>query len=491
MGKEIDNTLYYGDNLQVLREHIADNSIDLIYLDPPFQSGKDYNVLFEEKNGTKSSAQIKAFEDTWHWSPEAERTYQEIIECKRCPSNLIELINGLRRFLGNNDMMAYLVMMAIRLVELHRVLKDTGSIYLHCDTTASHYLKLILDAIFGGRNFQNEIIWYYRRWTNVSTRFQRMHDTILFYTKKKDNYKFNLLYQPFSNKTIHRDISVDGITNLKAKRDIEKGIAMHDVWDMPYIHSQSKERLGYPTQKPEILLERIINASSDKDDIVLDPFCGCGTTTAVAQRLKRKWIGIDITSLATSLIKWRLHHMYGNSVKYKVIGEPVDYSGAKALAADDKYQFQWWALGLIGARPSGDEKQKGTDRGIDGYIYFYDDIRPDRQLRKIIIQVKGGHVTSSQIRDLKGVLDREKAEIGVFITLEKSTREMTKEAASTGFYASPWENKKYPKLQILTIEELLGGKKIDYPPLREDVTLKKAQKYTEIPEHTQQKLIED
>lgn len=496
MGKELENTLYYGDNLRVLREHIADNSIDLIYLDPPFQSGRNYNVLFEEKNGTKSSAQINAFEDTWHWNEEAEKTYQEIIESKRCPAKLIELVEGFRKFLGNNDMMAYLVMMAIRLVELHRVLKDTGSIYLHCDTTASHYLKLIMDSIFGINNFQNEIIWYYRGGGVSKKRLGKRHDTIFFYTKG-DKWMFNPdeIRTPYSEESLERlKYKARAFRGDKVYDTYEanpKGKYPDDVWEMQPIMPSAKERLGYPTQKPEALLERIIKASSKEKDIVLDPFCGCGTTVAVAQRLKRRWLGIDITHLSTGLIKRRLSDTYGATVKYKEIGFPEDYSGAKELAEQDKYQFQWWVLfGLICGRAAGEEKQKGADRGIDGYIYFYDNIRADRQLRKIIIQIKGGHIGPSQIRDLKGVLDREKAQIGAFITLEKPTREMIREAASSGFYKDPM-GKKYPRLQILTIEDLLKGEKIEYPSIREDVTLKKAQRYVEGQKITQHKLIED
>jgi len=473
MDKLKTNVLYFGDNLEILRnrEYFSDECIDLIYLDPPFNSKKDYNVLFKENGGVESEAQIKAFTDTWHWTQSAEDTYHDIVV--NGPLKVGKLIGALHDAIGHNDVMAYLVMMTARLIELHRVLKPTGSLYLHCDPTASHYLKLVLDQVFGANNFRNEITWHYKRWTNVSRRFQRMHDIIFFYTKR-GNYKFNLQYQPFSDTTIHRDISVDGITNLKKKRDIEKGIVMHDVWDIPYVHSQSKERLGYETQKPLALLERIIKASSNEGDIVLDPFCGCGTAVVAAQKLNRRWLGIDITHLAINLMRTRLKDSFPG-IQFEVIGEPKDLSGAKALARqqpDGRYQFQWWALGLIGARPLG-EKKKGADKGIDGVIHFIDD--PSGNVRRVVVQVKSGHIGVNAVRELKAVAANEA--IGVLITLEPPTGPMKVEAVEAGYYHSPIWDKDYPKIQILTIEELLQGKTVDMPPQTQtNVTFAKAQK---------------
>jgi len=295
-----------------------------------------------------------------------------------------------------------------------------------------------------------------------------MHDIIFFYTKKGGNYKFNLLYQPFSDKTIHRDISVDGITNLKEKRDIEKGIVMHDVWDIPYVHSQSKERLGYETQKPLELLERIIKASSNERDIVLDPFCGCGTALVAAQKLDRRWIGIDITHLAVALMRNRLKDSFG--IDAEVIGEPVDLAGAKALAHQDRYQFQWWALSLIKARPLG-EKKKGADKGVDGVIHFIDGA--SGSVKRVMVQVKSGHVGVNAVRELKAVADKDA--IGVLITLEPPTNPMKVEAVDAGYYHSPIYDKDYHKIQILTIEELLRGKTVDMPPQTQtNVTFAKA-----------------
>ncbi len=477
----MENTLYYGDNLEVLRHYIPDESIDLIYLDPPFKSNQDYNILFKEKNGSNSTAQIKVFEDTWHWDQNAEETFVEITE--NSPKKVADLIIALRGFLGSNDMMAYLVMMAIRLVELHRALKDTGSIYLHCDPTTSHYLKLLMDAVFVPKNFRNEIIWCYKRWPSKQDNFQKMHDVILRYSKSKDVI-WNRLYDDFTEQTkkrikggmkIEHIVGESGKILIRATNEKSPGVAMCDYWNIPMIAGQAKERLGYPTQKPEALLERIINASSNEGDIVFDPFCGCGTTITVAEKLKRKWIGIDVTHLAISLMRHRLTDTFGEQAKFKVIGEPIDLRGAEALAKQDPYQFQWWATGLVGARPAESEKKKGGDKGIDGYIYFHDEYR---KTKKILIQVKSGKVLPTHIRDLKGTIESNNAQIGVFITLQPPSRGMTEEAVTTGFYKSPGWNKNYPRLQILTIKEILQGKTIDYPP-RTSVTFKKAEKHQE------------
>jgi len=473
------NCLYYGDNLDILRNYIKDESVDLIYLDPPFKSNQSYNVLFQEKNGTKSRAQIRAFEDTWQWDLTAEETWTEIVE-KSSNAKLADLMIAMRKFLGNNDMMAYLVMMAARLQELHRVLKPTGSIYLHCDPTASHYLKLIMDAVFGPRNMKNEIVWHYRRWTGKAKRFQSLHD-IMFFCTKRDDYNFNVPYTPYTEKSLYRKQWYhtrikDG--DIYKTRIDERGVRMGDVWDIPVINPQAKERLGYPTQKPEALLERIIKASSNKGDVVLDPFCGCGTTITVAERLKRKWIGIDITHLAVALMEYRLKDTFGDSVQYEVIGVPVSVKSAEDLAKRDPFQFQSWVVSLIKAKP---EPTKVADRGIDGRIYFHDE--PEhKETKEIIVQVKSGHhVNPGMIDALKGVVEKETAQIGVFITLQKPTKGMIKEAVSSGFYKSPF-GKQYPKIQILTIEELFEGKGIQRPPegiAAIDRTFKKAKKHEE------------
>lgn len=465
-----DNVLYFGDNLDVLSLHVKPESVDLVYLDPPFKSNRDYNVLFAEQNGSRSTAQIKAFEDTWYWDQAAAESFQETVVAGGQVSIALQ---ALRTFLGDSDMLAYLAMMAPRLVELRRVLKPTGSIYLHCDPTASHYLKMLMDAVFGPGSFQNEVIWCYKTGGATKKRFARKHDVLLFYAKNAAQMIFSA--QKEKSYMAHKY----GFKKSNFQED-ERGqyswVIMKDWWEIASVGSADRQRLGYPTQKPEALLERIIQASSHEGDVVLDPFCGCGTTVAVAERLKRRWIGIDITYLAIALIKNRLQDAFGGRVDCKVLGEPTTLSDAAVLAGQDPYQFQWWALGLVGARPV--EQKKGADKGIDGRIFFHDD--PKGKTKQIILSVKAGHVNVSHLRDLRGVVDREQAAIGVLLTMQNPTKPMRTEAASAGFYQPETlgQNKRYPRLQILTVAELLDGRGIDQPPAahRVDTTFKKAPK---------------
>jgi site-specific DNA-methyltransferase (adenine-specific) len=544
-----ENVLYYGDNLDILRRYIKDESVDLIYLDPPFKSEQDYNVLFAEHNGSRAAAQIRAFEDTWRWDQSAARAYQEIVETG--PPRVSQVMQGFHTFLNGTDMMAYLAMMAPRLVELRRVLKSAGTIYLHCDPTASHYLKMLMDAVFVPVNFRNEIIWKRTSAHSGAKRWGPVHDNILMYSKT-DSYCWNLIYQKYSadyleqfyrfadesgryrigdltgagvrtgdsgqpwrgidptesgrhwavpNKIVQRllgkkdvaQLSVQQkldildangliywppkgkIPQLKRYLDEEVGVAAVDViTDIKPIGSHAAERLGYPTQKPEALLDRIIRASSNEGDLVLDPFCGCGTAVVVAERLNRRWIGIDITHLAVALMRHRLKDAFVSEIKYRVVGEPVSLPDARTLAEQNRYQFQWWALGLVGARPV--EQKKGADKGIDGRLYFHDEADTEKtKTKQIVISVKSGKVGVKDIRDLRGVLEREKAQIAVLISMEKPTKQMCTEAVGAGFYQSPWG--KHPVMQILPIGDLLKGKKIDYPDVAGvNVTFKKAPK---------------
>lgn len=520
------NTLFYGDNLPILRDHIPDESVDLIYLDPPFNSSRSYNVLFKDESGQEADAQITAFEDTWHWGNDAAHVYHEMIQ--NAPAHVTTMLGALREFIGENQMMAYLVMMTARLIELHRVLKPTGSIYLHCDPTASHYLKVVMDAIFGFENLLNEIVWQRTAVKgDVHRKFGAVHDVLLAYTKSQD-FTFNVTYSlpseeyherfkfddgdgrgpyqsaPLDSPNPRPNLTYDykgyapppkgwrvsrevmeqldkdgrlifppeksGRIRRKVYLSEQGGPKVSDVWtDISPLQGSSAERLGYPTQKPLELLERILQSSSNEGDIVLDPFCGCGTAVAAAQKLNRKWIGIDITHLSISLMKYRLKDSFGLVEKkdYKVVGEPEDTSSAQQLAKDDRYQFQWWALSLVGAKPlggdGGKEGKKGSDRGVDGVLNFVDDPKQGK-LQRVLIQVKSGHVKSGDVRDLRGVVEREEAALGVFITLEEPTRDMVTEAASAGFYHSPVWDKDYPRIQILTIDELLNGKEISMPP---------------------------
>lgn len=474
-----ENILYYGDNLDVLQRHFRDETVDLIYLDPPFKSNQKYNVLFAEQNGSRSKAQIKAFEDTWRWDESSVRAYRQIVESG---GNVADALKAFHSFIGGCDMLAYLAMMAPRLVELKRVLKSTGSIFLHCDPTASHYLKLLMDSIFGPTNFKNEIIWHYRKWPSGRLAFQRNHDVILFYSKTESNKRtFNQLYMDRSPSTLKRFGNAKIVSGYdeegrrlpsKTEEKVSEGVRQDDVWEIGRVPPVKQL---FPTQKPEALIERIILASSKENEIVLDPFCGCGTTIVACQKLNRKWMGIDITYLSISLIRNRLRDVFTNNVIFKVIGEPVTISEAEKLSKDDPHQFQFWALGLVGARPT--ELKKGADRGIDGRLYFHDETK-GLKTKQIIFSVKSGHTSVTHIRDLRGVIERENAEIGALITLREPTQPMRVDAAESGWYESPWGTK-HPRIQILTIKELLSGKRIDLPTSKINVTFKKAEKIKE------------
>jgi len=461
------NVLYYGDNLEILRKYIPESSIDLIYLDPPFSSKKDYNIIFKEATGELSAAQIKAFSDTWHWDKAAEDAFQDIINT--APPNVAKLIDAIIGGLGRNDVTAYLVMMAIRLVELHRVLKDAGSLYLHCDPTASHYLKMVLDQVFGPKNFRNEIVWAYTRpGTKRQRQFPRTHDTIFWYSKSSESWMFypDGIRIPYAQSTLDRgkySVATSKVTKGISKRVLPSGgKCPEDWWQIPMIQGNAKERLGYETQKPVALLERIIKASSNEGDVVLDPFCGCGTALVAAQKLNRRWIGIDITHLAIAVMKSRLEESFPG-IQFEVIGEPQDVAGAKALAREDRYQFQWWALSRIKAKPFPEERRKGADKGIDGVIDFQDrdEVTGKPAMKRAVVSVKSGHVHVKDIRELKDIASRHA--MGVFITLEPPTKEMRTEAVSAGSYHSPLWDRDYPKIQILTIGELLQGKALDMP----------------------------
>ena len=477
------NVLYFGDNLEILRKYIPDNCIDLVYLDPPFNSKKDYNILFKENGGVESEAQIKAFTDTWHWTQVAENTYHEIVT--KGPIKVGKLIGALHDSIGNNDVMAYLVMMTARLIELHRVLKPTGSLYLHCDPTASHYLKLVLDQIFGPANFRNEIVWCYTGPARAISTFPTKHDIIFRYSKGgKPTFNPDSIRVPYSESFIARRMYTEGkggiykgrVRTQEETEAYDKGKVPEDWWnDIPTGGQLSrKERLGYETQKPLALLERIIKASSNEGDIVLDPFCGCGTAVVAAQKLNRRWIGIDITHLAVNLMRNRLKDSFPG-IQFEVIGEPKDLASAKALARqkpDGRYQFQYWATGKIGARPLG-EKKKGADKGIDGVIHFIDEVSGN--VSRVVVQVKSGHIGVNAVRELKAVAANDA--IGVLLTLEPPTSPMKVEAVDAGYYHSPIWNKDYPKIQILTIEELLHGKTVEMPPQTQtNVTFAKAPK---------------
>lgn len=457
------NRLFYGDCLDVLR-NLESESVDLVYLDPPFNSKRDYNAFFSTEAHKDADAQITAFEDTWHWGEQAQKEYNDLLQNPEAGSLGETLLPALRQFLAESDMMAYLVMMASRLVELRRILKSTGSLYLHCDPTASHYLKIILDGIFESSNFRNEIVWCYRGAGYPKKDFGKRHDIIFRYAKSK-NFIFNLddVRMPYAQATQER--FKHKIGNKRKGRDYgdqtlnPKGRHPDDWWEIQPIAPSAKDRLGYPTQKPIELLEKIILASSNPGDIILDPFCGCGTALHAAEKLKRKWIGIDITHLAIGLIRQRLNKAFPDC-KFIEEGTPKDIASARHLAEsnklDGRYQFQYWALFLAGALPA-QGKKKGADSGVDGYIWFFDTPHPEATPKKIVVSVKSGKIPANHIRELAGML-KPPVEIVVLLSLEEPSRKMKADAIAAGSFKYP-NGKEVPRIQILTVKDLLDGKR--------------------------------
>jgi site-specific DNA-methyltransferase (adenine-specific) len=484
---EFKRELFYGDNLDVLRKKIKDETVDLCYIDPPFNSKRNYFQIYNNL-GKEDLAQAQAFIDTWSWSSDHTRKAYEELKCGyegRFTDKIIKLIDGLYNVLEQGSLLAYLVNMTVRIVEIHRVLKPTGSFYLHCDPTASHYLKIILDAIFcdQGGNFQNEIVWHYSGWNaRLKDSFSKRHDVILFYSKKTEQ-SFNSYatswespseYARLRKQKVHTDESgkqyvlSDAGKGKRVKRYLDEameyGKPIDDVWNIDKINNSSKERLGYPTQKPEALLERIIKASSNEGDVVLDAFCGCGTTVVVAEKLNRSWIGIDITYQSISLILKRLKDSFPdkNVIKnIKLDGIPKDMESAIALAnkEDDRVrkEFEKWAILTYTDNYGIINDKKGADKGIDGVAYF---TISDNQKEKIIFQVKSGNVNRSAISTLRGDMVREKAAIAILITLQEPTKPMKEEATTDGFFIHPlFTNKIYNKIQIITIKEIIEGNK--------------------------------
>ncbi|MGN6253355.1 MAG: DNA methyltransferase [Marmoricola sp.] len=561
------NRLYYGDNLDVLRTNIKAETVDLVYLDPPFNSNRNYNVIFgKHVTADGAAAQIEAFGDTWVWTPATEEQYQDLLS-GAVPNKVADALIAMRGLLTENDAMAYLVNMAPRLVELHRVLKSTGSFYLHCDPTMSHYLKVLLDAIFGPEMFRNEIIW--RRTGSHAPRrsYGPLHDVILFYVKSND-YTFNVLRKPYTRMHVERRYQADESGRLKFvtkgniltgagatggesgavwrgfdpsasgrhwaipgylneqlppelqgtgvlerldalyERDLieiepggkwpypvkylgeDDGTPIGDIWayqpgtgawggnqgdlygtddgideDVAWLGTTDPERLGYPTQKPVGLLERILRTSSNPGDVVLDPFCGCGTTIDAAQRLGRRWLGIDITYIAVDLINKRLIDRFGAEIAdtYEVSGIPRDKAAALALFSESPFDFERWAVSLINGQPN--QKQVG-DKGVDGVARFPlgDPNKKARQVGQVLISVKGGkHIGPQFVRDLLGTVNTQHAEMGVLITMTEPTRGVVDAVNHAGTYTHPANGQTFPKVQVITVSELLAGKRPKLP----------------------------
>jgi site-specific DNA-methyltransferase (adenine-specific) len=446
--------LILGDNLETLPIWVDSESVDLIYLDPPFNSNATYNMLFRHFDGTPAAAQIRAFTDTWTWNAAAADAYDDLLTrggpIARVMRAFWDLLDG------RCNLLAYLSMMAPRLIELRRVLKQTGTIYLHCDPTSGHYLKLLLDAVFDVRNFRNEIVWCYRGGGVPRSDFAKKHDLIYRYSKS-DTYTFNVdaVRIPYSEDVLasgpsRYDKSYRSNKVYGGYRPNPLGKHPEDWWEIqPLMPSDKRERVGYPTQKPLALLERIIAASSNPGDLVLDPFCGCGTTIDAAERLGRRWIGIDISRLATDVIEERLLTQHGKraSADYDLRVFPPTIEEAERLAVQNRHAFQQWACFRIGATPTG----KGADRGIDGVIDGY----VNGQRWRALVSVKSGKsVTVPELRDLLGTVEREKAQTGIFVTLAEPPRTFAHDVTEAGL-----GDLRIPRLQVITVAELFAGKR--------------------------------
>ena len=560
----MQNLLYYGDNLDVLRKYLKDETVDLVYIDPPFNSKRNYNQIYNNI-GTEDRAQAQAFVDTWTWDDHASAGFTELLanDGGRFTPQTVELIKGLNAVLGKGSLLAYLVSMTLRVTEIHRILKSTGSFYLHCDPTASHYLKLVLDSIFvpQGGDYRNEITWKRADAHNDAKRqFGYISDRIFFYTKT-NNYTFHKQHDGFQAKTLedwyqylelpdgttrrmnkleketqiipegarrfntdnlrspnprpnltydykgykpHHNgwaVSLDKMAELDAKGlllfpatldgrimrkkylDESAGAVAGDVWsDISQLRGATAEKLGYPTQKPEALLERIIQASTNPGNVVLDAYCGCGTTIAVAQRLERNWVGIDITYQSISLILRRLEAQFGKSAVDKehvsLNGIPRDMASAYALAhkKDDRVrkEFEKWAILTYSSNRAIINQKKGADAGVDGIAYFQTGFDDNA---KIIFQVKSGKVERGDIAKLHSDMLREGAALAVFLTLEPPTKAMRDEAKAVGLYSHALMQRSYDKIQIVTIQDVIeADKRLEIPMSLE--VLRKAQVVT-------------
>ena len=479
----MSNALYYGDNLDVMRKYIKDNTIDLCYIDPPFNSKRNYNQIYNNI-GDEDKAQAQAFVDTWTWDDDAVKGFEQITtnEHGLYTKQTIELIIGLEKVLGKDSLLAYLISMTLRIAEINRVLKSTGSFYLHCDPTASHYLKLILDGVFvpKGGDFVNEIVWHYQTGGASKRHYSKKHDVILFYAKS-DRYNFypDRILIPRTEKALERAQNPKG-ARISAD-NIEK--LPDDVFDIQALNPMAKERLGYPTQKPEALLERIIKASSNEGDVVLDAFCGCGTAVAVAQEQKRNWIGIDITYQSISLILKRLEDSFGKSIldNVELNGIPRDFKSAVELAhkKGDKTrkEFEKWAVLTYSNNRATINEKKGADFGIDGVAYTQDrNEKGEIEFKQVLFSVKSDKAPhSSYIRDFNGTLEREKVAMGFFITLYPPTRDMVAECKKLGRYHNNLLDTDYPKITIVTVEDILAGGQMPIPTTHQMAVLKSAQ----------------
>lgn len=458
-------TLIRGDNLEEMRK-CPDETFDIIATDPPFNSKRDYFVPYRDEHGKEPDTLVKAFTDTWTWGPAAMQTC-EVLICE-VGGKIGEVMEGMSLFLKDTPMLAYLTMMAIRLVEMRRILKPTGSIYLHCDPTASHYLKLIMDAVFGQTNFRNEIVWHYRRWTAASKQFQKMHDIIFWYSKT-DRYLFTKPFQAYANEKYIED-TVRGVVEGKVvrlkgedgsylKRETQrKGVLMHDVWeDINFIPPTAKERVGYPTQKPIDLYKRILQASTNEGDLVLDPFCGCGTTLIAAEALNRRWLGIDLTYLATGAVKLQVEKFFPQLTDSVLLtGTPENADTALQLARENPHDFEEWCVTHVLKFKS--NAKKGADGGIDGiYRFPIGKVKGRNAYGKMVAQVKGGTFTLEQVRAFRTAMANTDAALGIFVVTKPPTKGMQAEARLAGTWRHPVWDMEYPRLQFYRIQDYFEG----------------------------------
>lgn len=482
------NRLYYGDCLTVMQE-MPLGSVDLIYLDPPFNSNRDYNAIYRTETGKPLPDQIDAFCDTWTLDEETERaarTMPVLMRDAGVDDDVAEFwrhwMNALRK--TNPKVLAYLVYMTQRLLPMRGILKPTGSIYLHCDKTAGHYIKVMMDAIFGHDNFRNQIIWHYSGWNRkLKTGFNSRHDTIFLYRCGR-KMTFNSYTVPWENEdeylaarkqavhtepgTGRRYVHSDGGGGTRIRRYLDEamvyGKPVDDVWDMDKLNNSAKEHMGYETQKPLALLERIITASSNPGDVVFDPFCGCATTIEAAHRLDRRWIGIDIAIHAVKRVaSVRLRDRLGlvEGKHFTIEGVPRNLEGARDLWERDKYHFQKWAVEQVDGFVT---TRKGNDGGIDGRLYF--DLPDERDLQSMVLEVKGGaNVGIGVVRDLRGVLERETAQMAGLIVMDGlgdiKTRNFRAEMARAGDLDVL--GVKYARMQMLTVQEILDGRRFLTP----------------------------
>ena len=457
------NTLYYGDNLEIMKSLLEEHPqgfVDLIYIDPPFNSKRNYNILYEDmiqdaSNGGRNTALKEAFRDTWS-NVYLTDTLEEIRHSDR---KLFDMLESLRSVVDRASI-SYLTMMGLRILYMHRLLKETGSFYLHCDPTMSHYLKIVCDTIFNKKNFLNEIVWSYQRWTGATNVFQRMHDIILFYAKSScTNRVFHIQKESFSPRSQHKAsrhsvVGEKGRLEQSYTEDSSRLKSMRDVWELSIINSQSKERMGYPTQKPEKLLQRIIESSTNEGDVVADFFCGCGTAVVVAEKKKRRWLGVDISHLAVSLIEAK--RLLPLKAEYEIIGFPKDVASAERLAQKDiggRFRFQDWIIEVCLTGHS--QSKKSADGGFDGHVSVVVG-REKAHLKYSLIEVKSGATGIADLRAFCEVVERTQAsDMGIFVCFARyATKGMRDFADQKGLVASD-ALFKVPKLSVITVEELL------------------------------------